>query len=149
MLRPLPVDAFIANDFGQRFVRVPGTPGKFSALLPWPVLNDILEQHRLEPPRLRLTREGKPISPNRYVSFQANRRRNGHPIPRLNSAALTNELRDGATLVFDNVDELYAPIRRLAESLEDVYRMDSICTGTITMCSSFRSRAASIGRCMA
>jgi hypothetical protein len=123
LLRPIAVDTFLANDYGQRFVYVPGTPGKFSALLPWRVLNDILEQHRLAPPRLRLTREGKPVPSDRYVSFQPSRRNASRPIPRLKSAELTRELREGATLVLDNVDELYWPIRRLAESLERIFRV--------------------------
>ena len=43
ILQPIAADRFLANDYGQKFVHIPGTPGKFSALLPWPVLNDILE----------------------------------------------------------------------------------------------------------
>ncbi|MFL6350752.1 MAG: cupin domain-containing protein [Bryobacteraceae bacterium] len=117
------MDAFLANDYGQKSVYVPGTPGKFSALLPWPVLNDILEQHRLEPPDLRLMRAGKPVPAERYVSFQRKRRTNDQRLPRLKSAELTRELREGATLVIDHVDELHRPIRRLAESLEHVFRV--------------------------
>lgn len=123
LLSPIAVETFLSNDYGKRFVYIPGTPGKFSGLLPWSVLNDILEQHRFEPPRLRLTREGKPIAPERYMSFQSNRRNSGRPIPRLKSAELTRELREGATLVLDSVDELYRPIRRVAESLERIFRV--------------------------
>jgi len=123
LLRPIDVETFLSNDYGRTFVYVRGTPGKFSGLLSWPVLNDILEQHRLEPPRLRLTREGKPIAHERYVSLQPNRRTGDRPIPRLKSAELTRELRDGATLVLDNVDELYRPVRRVAESLERIFRV--------------------------
>jgi hypothetical protein len=123
LLYPAPAEQFLARDYGRNFVRIPGTPGKFASLFSWPVLNDILEQHRLEPPRLRLTREGKPVSPDRYISYQQNRRKSGQAIPRLNAAALTAELRDGATLVLDNVDELHRPVRRLAESLERVFRV--------------------------
>jgi ribosomal protein L16 Arg81 hydroxylase len=123
ILHPLDAAAFLTNDYGQRFVHVPGPATKFSNLFPWPVLNDILEQHRLEPPRLRLTREGRPVPPEKYLAFQSNRRKSGQPIPRLNATALTGELRAGATLVLDNVDELYRPIRRLAESLERVFRV--------------------------
>ncbi|HYZ84002.1 MAG TPA: cupin domain-containing protein [Bryobacteraceae bacterium] len=123
LLNPVSADQFLARDYGRSFVHVRGTPGKFASLLPWPVLNDILEQHRLDPPRLRLTREGKPVPPDRYVSYQPNRRKSGSPIPRLNAAALTSELREGATLVLDNVDELHRPIRRLAESLEQTFRV--------------------------
>jgi hypothetical protein len=123
LLTPVDAGSFLASDYGRRFVYVPGTPGKFSTLLPWPVLNEILEQHRLEPPRLRLTREGKPVAPEKYLSYQANRRKSGRPIPRLNATALTRELRDGATLVLDSVDELHRPIRRIAESLERVFHV--------------------------
>jgi hypothetical protein len=91
--------------------------------MPWPVLNGILEQHRLEPPRLRLTREGKPVPPETFLSFQSNSRRTGRSIPRLDATALTNELREGATLVLDAVDELHRPITRMAESLERVFRV--------------------------
>jgi hypothetical protein len=123
LLHPLHAEAFLAKDYSRTFVHVPGLPGKFAALLPWSVVNDILDQNRLEPPRLRLTREGTPVSPERYLRHNANSRKNGPPIPRLDSAALTRELREGATLVLDNVDELHRPIRRLAESLERVFRV--------------------------
>jgi hypothetical protein len=102
---------------------VPGRSSKFSALLPWPVLNRILEEHRLEPPRLRLTREGKPVPADNWLSWQPNRRKSGSPIPRLDSTALTRELREGATLVLDNVDELHDPVRRMAEALERVFHV--------------------------
>src|SRR4051794_469434 len=123
LLAPLNATEFLDRDYGKRFLHVPGRSGKFAALLPWATLNDILEEHRLEPPRLRLTREGQPVPEERYVSFQPNRRRSGSPIPRINAAGLTRELREGATLVLDNVDELHRPVRRLAESLERIFRV--------------------------
>jgi hypothetical protein len=123
LLRPLSTDAFLANDYGRRSVYSPGTPGKFTALFPWSVLNEVLEQHRLEPPRLRLTREGKPAAPSSYLSYQPNRRTSGSPIPRLNASGLAGELRSGATLVLDNVDELHRPVRRIAEALERIFRV--------------------------
>jgi hypothetical protein len=123
LLSPMAAEAFLGRDYGRRFVRVPGYRGKFSTLLPWPALNRILEEHRLEPPRLRLTREGKPVMAESWVSSQPNRRKSGSPIPRLNSTALTRELREGATLVLDNVDELHRPIRLMAEALERIFRV--------------------------
>lgn len=63
------------------------------------------------------------MPPERYLSFQINRRKSGQPIPRLDAAGLTHELREGATLVLDAVDELHPPIRLLAESLERVFRV--------------------------
>lgn len=123
LIAPIAPDTFLASDWGQKFCYIPGEQGKFSALLPWDVLNEILEQHRLEPPRLRLTREGKAVSPDSFISYGANSRKTGQRIPRLNTAALTRELRDGATLVLDSVDELHRPVTQLAESLERVFRV--------------------------
>jgi hypothetical protein len=110
--------------FGKTFLHVPGQAGKFALLLPWPALNQILETHRLEPPRLRLTREGKPVPPETYLSWQTSRRWPSAPrIPRVQTAAFTRWLREGATLVLDAVDELHPPVRTLASELERVFRV--------------------------
>jgi hypothetical protein len=123
LLSPIVAEEFLRHDYGQRFLHVPGRPGKFSALLPWPVLNKVLEEQRIEPPRLRLTRAGKPVPSEKWLSWQPNRRKSGSPIPRLNSTALTRELREGATLVLDNVDELHRPVRQMAEALERAFHV--------------------------
>lgn len=123
LLAPIDVTSFLVNSWGKEFRHVAGTPGKFSGLLPWSVLNRILEQHRLEPPRLRLTREGQPVPASSYTSFQASRKTNGNGIPRLLTAEFQRNLRDGATLVLDAVDELHAPITDLAEALESSFRV--------------------------
>ena len=47
LLSPIAAEEFLRRDFGQRFVHVPGYPGKFSALLPWPVLNRKTPRSRL------------------------------------------------------------------------------------------------------
>ncbi len=75
LLSPIAAEEFLRRDYGRHFVRVSGYPGKFSALLPWPALNQILEEHRMEPPRLRLTREGKPVPADRWISSQPNRKK--------------------------------------------------------------------------
>lgn len=123
LLTPVDTGSFLRTCWGQNFLHVPGTPGKFSHLLPWPALNQILEQHRLDTPRVRLTREGKPVPATSFLSYQANRRRPNQPIPRLQAAELSRELREGATLVLDAVDELHAPITSLAESLESQFHV--------------------------
>lgn len=123
LLAPVDVELFLKTCWGQTFQHVPGESGKFSDLLPWRLLNDILQQHRLEPPRLRLTREGKPVPASNYVSYQTNRKRATQQIPRLNATEFTRELREGATLVLDAVDELCPPVTKLAEAMERVFRV--------------------------
>lgn len=117
LLSPLTVDEFLTNFWGQTFKHVPGAPDKFSHLLPWQRLNEALEQHRLDFPRIRLTRDGERLQPGSYISHS----RPGQKrvaVPRLRYEKLTQELNSGATLVLDAVDELYEPLRAIAEALE-------------------------------
>lgn len=123
LLTPFDAGDFLRTCWGQNFLHVPGVPGKFRELLPWPVLNRILEEHRLDPPRMRLTREGRPVPPASYLNYQTNRRRPNVPIPRLRAAGFERALRDGATLVLDAVDELHRPVTDVAESLERTFRV--------------------------
>lgn len=117
LLSPLKVDEFIKNYWGQTFKHVPGDPHKFSHLLPWQRLNEALEQHRLDFPRIRLTRDGERLQPHTYISH-SNTGKKRVAVPRLRYEKLTQELNSGATLVLDAVDELYEPLRALAEALE-------------------------------
>jgi hypothetical protein len=117
LLAPCPQEEFIASSWGKTFQHVPGRPGKFSHLLPWDQLNRILQQHRLDFPRLRLTQNGKSLPANSYLRYTTGGRRKT-PIPRLQSDKLTQQLREGATLVLDAVDELSETLSELAEGLE-------------------------------
>ncbi|HVG31136.1 MAG TPA: cupin domain-containing protein [Pyrinomonadaceae bacterium] len=117
LLEPCAPEEFLASAWGRDLMHVRGSRGKFSRLMPWSRLNDLLARQRLDSPRLRLTREGKPVPASAYLRH-ATGGRNKTPIPRLRAAELTSQLRDGATLVLDAVEELHAPLTELAESLE-------------------------------
>jgi ribosomal protein L16 Arg81 hydroxylase len=117
ILSPMSSNEFIDNHFGKSFLHVRGTKGKFSDLVPWSKLNRILEEHRLEPPRLRLFQAGKPVAPEKYLT------QGGREL-RLQAAEVTNLLAQGATLIVDAFDELYRPVRELAVSLERVFRIN-------------------------
>lgn len=120
LLEPCLPDEFFASTWGKRHSHLQGWRGKFSHLLPWDQLNEILAQHRLDFPRLRLARDGKSLPASTYLKYSRNSRQRTS-IPRLLSAELTKQLRDGATLVIDAVDELFRPLRELAEALEYVF----------------------------
>ena len=121
LLEPYPQEEFIASSWGKTYQHVTGNPGKFSRLLPWDQLNRILQQHRLDFPRLRLTRDGRSLPANSYLRHATGGRRK-IPIPRLQPDKLTRQLREGATLVLDAVDELSETLRELAEGLELFFR---------------------------
>jgi Cupin superfamily protein len=120
LLDPAPVDEFLASSWGKSFRHIRGSKGKFANLLPWDQLNQILRQHRLDFPRLRLARNGKSVPASGYLKYMGAGKRKT-PIPRLQSADFTAQLRNGATLVLDAVDELYEPLENLASDLELIF----------------------------
>src|SRR5689334_6272714 len=100
VIAPLTRSRFLADHWGKSFLVAKGTPGRFRELLDWKELNAILEQHRLYPPRFRLTHEGRNIDHFRYTTSSAG------GIPRLNAGKLAACLSAGATIVLDCVEEL-------------------------------------------
>ena len=113
VIAPLTPDRFLADYWNKSFLVAKGTAGRFSDLLGWDELNAILEQHRLYPPRFRLTHEGRNIEVFRYTSPSAD------GTPRLNSGKLAACLAAGATIVLDSVEELAPKVGRLASSFRN------------------------------
>ncbi|HZI17996.1 MAG TPA: cupin domain-containing protein [Pyrinomonadaceae bacterium] len=121
LLRPATTEEFLASSWGRAHLHVRGPADKFSALMPWPRLNEILRGHRLDFPRLRLARDGKALPFSSCVRrVQGGRRK--VTVPRLLPNELTRHLREGATLVLDAVDEVQPAIEEIASGLEHLFR---------------------------
>src|SRR5947199_9609806 len=105
LLEPCLADEFLQETWGKSFRYIKGWQGKFSNLLTWNRLNEILGEHRLDFPRLRLARGGKSLPASTYLRYTRNSRHRT-TIPRLLLSELTKQIREGATLVLDAVDEL-------------------------------------------
>ncbi|MFI6306538.1 cupin domain-containing protein [Amycolatopsis thailandensis] len=116
LVAPLGVSQFFQDVQGETYRRFEGPAGRFADLLPWPALNAILRQHRLEFPRLRLALDGTPVPMESYTDLVPTRR--SGTVPRLQAAPFTEHLRGGATMVLDAIQELSDPIGDLARSLE-------------------------------
>jgi ribosomal protein L16 Arg81 hydroxylase len=123
LLEPLSEEEFLEKYWNRRWTHIRGTKGRFETLLPWEVLNDLLVRHRLDEPRLRLFRDGQRIPTSCFISYEPRRTDPSAKIPKLLPEKLTAHLRNGATLVLDNVDELYSPITDLVEGLERRLRL--------------------------
>jgi ribosomal protein L16 Arg81 hydroxylase len=113
LIAPLTRDRFLGDYWNKSFLVAKGTAGRFSDLLGWDELNAILEQHRLHPPRLRLTHEGRSIEPFRYTTPSAD------GTPRLNAGKLAACLAAGATLVLDCMEEMAPKVSQLASSFRE------------------------------
>jgi ribosomal protein L16 Arg81 hydroxylase len=113
-LGSLAVEDFLGRIWGQTFAFLPGPRGRFQELLPWTAVNDMLQKHRLEPPRLRLVRNGAFAPKNSYLRYE------GKNVPFVIPEGLSRQLRDGYTLIIDAVDDMAGEVMRLAEDFERV-----------------------------
>ena len=116
LLAPMPLELFWAEVWGQGPVHVHGGTDRFAALLPWSTLDDIVRHHSLDASRMRVFRDGNPVRAETLLYPIPGRKPQRNPRPRI--GALTRELRQGATLVIDAVDELVTSVGVLAEQLE-------------------------------
>lgn len=112
--------AFVDRSLGREHRRGAGDPARFAQLLPWDALNDVLRHHRLPAPRLRLALDGGTVPERDYL--QASHHRRAAAQRRIDHGLLQAQLRRGATLVLDAVDELVDPVGELADAFERVFR---------------------------
>ncbi len=110
LLAPVAPEDFFREYWTRRFLHIPGEPDKFSGVYCWDALNAALENHRFDEQRLVLFHAGKRIEAERYL--------NGRIV---NASKLTQELSDGATLIFNNCEESWQPLRELCDHLEGLF----------------------------
>jgi cupin superfamily protein len=115
LLAPVSLDDFLSRCWLKQHLVCSGSPERFSHLLSWSTLNEILARHWREPFRFRLACQGRDLDPASYTDV-------GGVSPRIRAKEVTDSLRSGATLVFQGIDELHAPLRQLAESFEAFFR---------------------------
>ncbi|OLT26071.1 hypothetical protein BJF83_04175 [Nocardiopsis sp. CNR-923] len=111
-------DQFPAQVLGRthrRYAANADQAADFADLLTWPDFNQLLATRRLDVPRMRLS-AGETVDVNAYTRLQTYRRMPSWnaPVPHLFHA----QLREGATLVVDAIDEMHPPINNLAAEIE-------------------------------
>lgn len=115
LLAPVSVDDFLSTYWLKRHLFCRGAAHRFSPLLSWTTLNDILEHHWRETYRFRLALQGRDVDPASYADLDGF-------TPRVRSKDVTDHLRRGATLSFDAIDEVHEPLTRLAQAFEAFFR---------------------------
>ena len=107
---------FPSTRLGQDFVRARLGADQVGGLLTWSALNHILSTTPLSAPRLRLFRDGAQVPVTRYT--RGDNPLDHHPDrPVLLPEALYQELRCGASMVLDSIDQLHPPIAAAADDL--------------------------------
>ncbi|MFB6603599.1 cupin domain-containing protein [Streptomyces noursei] len=109
-------ETFLAQTLFRSHTIIKGNADAFAGLLSWDDLNALIASRRLEPPRLRLSRDGVEVPLHRYTLPVTTRR--AVSWRRLEPAAFHECLADGSSLVLDSVDDMHDPLRQAAEGLE-------------------------------
>jgi ribosomal protein L16 Arg81 hydroxylase len=115
LVAPMPPACFLDQIYGVRSTYIAGHSERFRDLFSWDALNGVLLKHRIEAPRLRVIKAGKDINPKNYTaSFKHGR----NAIRRLDWQKLGDQLRSGATLKLNDVDEMHDNLADLCRTLE-------------------------------
>jgi ribosomal protein L16 Arg81 hydroxylase len=68
ILKPIPPVDFLARNWAQRAVHIPGQRGKFQDLFSWDIFNELLNNGALQPPKIELVHSGKGIDASQFMS---------------------------------------------------------------------------------
>jgi ribosomal protein L16 Arg81 hydroxylase len=119
IIEPLTVREFADTYLGVRYLLAkPGTP-RFKGLVRWDEINTALQHVRFSPQRLRVVQNAKTVPPSVYT-FVDDDASGGSS---LDARRLEGFLAKGATLSINKVDELFPEVQALAESCEELFRI--------------------------
>jgi len=118
VIAPLGMDAFLSQYWEKTWLHLPGSNGRFSELLSWDDLGLLLENARLVPPHIRLSKDGQIVEQERYVSTLPG---SGNA-PRIDTGRLVALLGEGATLVLQGVEEIAPRVQALSSSFRDAFQ---------------------------
>ncbi|HVX42655.1 MAG TPA: cupin domain-containing protein [Mycobacteriales bacterium] len=110
---------FLTEGLSEKIVSANIGAARAEELLNWSQLSELLSTRPLQPPRLRLHRDGTAIPENTYAQPGTIA---GAPVLLVRPEALYRELREGASLVLDAIDRLHPPIRSAADDLMRMVR---------------------------
>lgn len=118
VLSPLTLRDFADGYLGVNYLRVTHKPARFSGLATWSDLNRVLEHARFTAARLSVVQNATSVRPDVYLKPT-----DESGSWRVNTRRLEELLAGGATLIFNQVDEVFPEVRALAESCEEYFRV--------------------------
>jgi hypothetical protein len=113
VIAPVRLSDFIDCIMGHRFMLLTQHLQRFSRLVDWSAINDTLMHARFSETQLRLAHSGKMIKREEYMG------RRGTCV---DARRLERLIAAGATLILNDVDELFPEVQVLAESCEEHFR---------------------------
>lgn len=115
LIAPIDRQTFEREYQGSREWVHHGDPDRFDWMLSWTTLNTLIRDQRPAGPRFRLMRNGARLPEETY---QRNVPTLRGPLRQLDPARLLAELRRGATLVWDAIDQCHPPARAMKHEVE-------------------------------
>jgi len=110
-------DEFFIQYWTREVVHFPASPDRLQDIFGWSQLNSVLQlTHKvLQPPSLRVVRDGVAVSIDAYTDVVADRKTN--PFRQVSSRKIVELCSDGATLVIDGIERFWTPLRLLTDEL--------------------------------
>lgn len=119
ILGEMTADAFKREYLGRKSIVLPGPPSRFDGLFTWAMLNQLLETQSFTSATLRMKKAGKDIAVDSYLTEFT--RFNRPPVmTAISPRVITDEMRDGATLVINGVQKMVPSVAALADDFEQV-----------------------------
>jgi ribosomal protein L16 Arg81 hydroxylase len=115
LLQPIGVQAFMRTYWGRSAWSHRIHSSRFEPLLTWERLNTLIRDHRPTGPRFRLVKAGQPLPETAWHRTVSTLR---GPLRLLDGARLMAELRAGASIVWDGIDQVDEPLRTLKRGFE-------------------------------
>lgn len=115
LLAPLSEDEFLTGTYHRRPLHVPGTPDKIAATFSWGALNDLLAMDVWDPNTLQLVLDRQRVPAGNYSRTAVNRGK--RQIMQPDSEKVLALLRQGASLVLNNIETLHGGVLAAAEAI--------------------------------
>jgi bifunctional lysine-specific demethylase and histidyl-hydroxylase MINA len=117
IMAPLGAERFFAEYEGQRPLHLKGAPDKFAEIMTWARLNELLSMATIwSQTSLQLVLDKEPIPAARYCAPAAGR--DGGQVLRPDPDRVQELLKQGATLVANDIDHLGAGLTALSQAME-------------------------------
>ena len=111
LVAPMSPQQFVHDVLGRSVLHMPGAADRFVPLFPWSRLNEIVASARMDYPRIRLVKGKTSLPREAFLSYESIP--GASKAPRVVTTKMIHELRAGATLVVDAVQEFSEPLQRL------------------------------------
>jgi Cupin superfamily protein len=112
---------FIHDMWTKNFRYFPGECGRYRRLLSWDDLNRILDLRTGLASHLQLAQDGRMLPLEEFAVTRCPGRIVSDPV--ISHVKLNSALRNGATLIINEIHELHPPIGALAGDLEDLFHV--------------------------